>query len=161
MAARTPSLRTALQRAQQPVSRLAPASFARRQSGSQHTVPLSEQNKDRRDLVVESNEYVKTGHDSSASETQETAFGKQQTGVNEQFTQSEDESKKIGQTVNPLDVSPANSKVSEASHDRGGKVTNVRNNVPSGGGVSKKNAAGKKYEKESEIKGQASNKGRE
>jgi hypothetical protein len=58
-------------------------------------VPPSEQDKSRHDIVVDTQENVKTGFDGSASETAETAFTKQQTDPDAQFEQAKQESEKV------------------------------------------------------------------
>merc|ERR1712029_1301768 len=65
------------------------------------------------ELVVDHQEYSKSGYDGWAAQTTETAFGTERTAPDEQLMHAEIESEKRGLQSNPLEISPAKEELSE------------------------------------------------
>ncbi|KAI4749011.1 hypothetical protein E4T44_13027 [Aureobasidium sp. EXF-8845] len=74
---------------------------------------------DKDSLKPEPNEYSKSGSDDNAARVEQTAFDPSKTSPEEQHASAGSESSekltpaKVGQSSNPLDVSPANQEVSK------------------------------------------------
>ncbi|CAK1363596.1 hypothetical protein CB0940_04370 [Cercospora beticola] len=73
---------------------------------------------DKDSLKRTSHEYSLTGSDEAAAENVETSFGSKHNTPEEALDNAESESKRIGQSTNPLNVSPANVEVSKAAAHR-------------------------------------------
>ncbi|KAK5173647.1 uncharacterized protein LTR77_002328 [Saxophila tyrrhenica] len=161
MAPRIPLPRTSFLRPQQSLSTRFLRQYATSTSQQKPTVPPSEQNTSRHDIVVDNQENTKTGFDSWASETADTAYSKQNLDPDEHREKAAKESEQIGQSTNPLDVSPANNEVSQVrdAQKEGLGIDAPNSKKVSSGGSPKKGAPGKKYEKEGEIKGMGSTRG--
>merc|ERR1712113_135768 len=65
------------------------------------------------ELVVDHQEYSKSGYDGWAAQTTETAFGTERTAPDEQLMHAEIESEKRGLQSNPLEISPAKEELSQ------------------------------------------------
>lgn len=98
----------ALRRSVLPVRQFStsPCQFARK----------DDQGKD--EMKVESNEYSKSGSDNASAAVEDTAFSADKTRPEEQH---EAAGKESGDKSNPLNVSPANTDVSQAKGQEGGQ----------------------------------------
>ncbi|KAM3419744.1 hypothetical protein BST61_g3077 [Cercospora zeina] len=91
---------------------------ARRAFAGTSTSKAYKDDQDKDSLKRTSHEYSLTGSDEAAAENVETSFGSKHNTPEEALTNAEHESKRIGQSTNPLNVSPANIEVSKAATHR-------------------------------------------
>jgi hypothetical protein len=87
-------------------------SLAASQDPERHPHPQRDAQVDREKIIPEANEYAKSGTDNTAAKNDEAAFDPNIT----------DPKKKAGEgnTVNPLDASPANLEISKGTEEEGG-----------------------------------------
>ncbi|KAF2217765.1 hypothetical protein CERZMDRAFT_92413 [Cercospora zeae-maydis SCOH1-5] len=100
-----------------------------------------------------SHEYSLSGSDEAAAENVETSFGSKHNTPEEAFDNAESESKRIGQSTSPLNVSPANIEVSKAAthrpeHER---IEQGLSREASTGGKPVKGGRGRLYAQEGEL----------